>query len=129
MYDRLENKKNADKNYFERQTDGGVKDLEKTVSFAMTFIFSFWLAGITGFCLGRYFFGWEQVDAMKLAIGFIVMTIFVETSLFIIKVTKMTGMEAKKRKIQTQHYYNYTVRESTRNQQTQSESTTDKKYQ
>jgi hypothetical protein len=98
MYDLLIDRKNAPKNYFVRQPDNGVKDLEKTVSFAMTFLFSFWLAGVTGFCMGRYFFGMEQVDSMKMAIGFIVMTIVVETGLFIIKVNKMTEKEVKEGK-------------------------------
>lgn len=76
----------------------------------MTFLFSFLLAGVTGFCLGRYFFGWEQIDSMKMAIAFIVMTIFVETGLFIIKINRMTSMDAQKRKAEDKRYYNYTVR-------------------
>lgn len=112
IYDRLVDRKNADMNYFQRQSDGGMREMEKTVSFAMTFIFSFWLAGVTGFCLGRYFFGWEQVASMKLAIAFIVMTIMVETGLFIIKVTKMTDVEMRKRKSETRRYPTFAGKES-----------------
>lgn len=99
MYDLLVDRKNAPKKYFKREPDGGMKDLEKTVSFAMTFLFSFWLAGITGYCMGRYFFEMAEVESMKLAIAFIVLTIVVETGLFIIKVGKMTEKERRDREI------------------------------
>lgn len=73
--------------------------MEKSISFAMTFIFSFIFAGLTGYSIGRYFFGWDTTDCMKLAIGMIVLTIMVETGLFIIKINRMTDIEEKKKKM------------------------------
>lgn len=71
--------------YFEKAGDESIKDLSKSISFGLTFIFSFFMAGLTGYYFGTYFIGLDQAKAMMVAAAFIMITIIVETSLFIIK--------------------------------------------
>jgi hypothetical protein len=46
--------KKASKTYFEITPDEGIREMEKSISFGLTFIFSFFLAGVTGYLLGMY---------------------------------------------------------------------------
>lgn len=69
-----------------------------SVSFSMAFIFTFFMAGLTGYYVGAHFLGWSLANSLMLALGFIVVTLIVETSLFIIKQNK------KKVKVQQRKY-------------------------
>lgn len=51
----------------------------------MAFIFSFFMAGLTGYYVGFYFLGWEFINSMLLSLAFIFLTIVIETSLFILR--------------------------------------------
>ena len=46
--------------YFHKSGDESVKDLSKSISFGLTFIFSFFMAGLTGFYFGNYFLNFDQ---------------------------------------------------------------------
>lgn len=59
--------------------------MSSSISFGMTFIFSFFMAGLTGYYFGIYFMGLSFVHSLIVAMVFIMGTIIVETSLFIIK--------------------------------------------
>ena len=61
----------------------------------MAFIFSFFMAGLTGFYVGEYFLGWPFASSMILALIFIIVTMIVETSLFIIR---QYSIDEKKRR-------------------------------
>ena len=63
----------------------------------MAFLFSFFMAGITGFYVGNFFLGWEFIHSMMLALGFIFVTIVIETSLFILRQMGISAREAKKK--------------------------------
>lgn len=43
--------------YFENESNENIKDLSKSISFGMTFIFTFFMAGLTGYYFGIYFLG------------------------------------------------------------------------
>ena len=45
--------------YFIQDKKENIKDLESSISFGLTFIFSFFLAGLTGYYFGTYFCGFE----------------------------------------------------------------------
>jgi len=61
----------------------------------MAFIFSFFMAGLTGYYVGEYFLGWPFISSMMLALGFIIITMIVETSLFILR---QYSIDEKKRR-------------------------------
>lgn len=79
--------------------------MSKSISFGMTFIFSFFMAGLTGYYFGVYFLGLQfhnvyfiNIQAMIIAIIFIMATIVIETTLYIIKQNrddKITKMKSK----------------------------------
>ncbi len=93
--------KQANDYYFEgKKEGGGVREMTETVSFSMAFIFTFFMAGLTGYYVGAHFLGWGLAQALMLALGFIVATLLVETSLFIIKQNK------KQSKVQQRKYRN-----------------------
>lgn len=72
--------------YFQNKAEGrGVREMTETISYAMAFIFSFFMAGLTGYYVGAYFLGWTLAQSLMLAFAFIILTLFVETTLFIIK--------------------------------------------
>lgn len=50
-------KVSSDTYYFEEKKDETIKDFSKSISFGMTFIFSFFMAGLTGYYFGVYFMG------------------------------------------------------------------------
>lgn len=72
----------------QQQGGNNIKELTDSVSFGVTFIFSFFMAGITGYFFGQYFFHFELAGCLVLSIIFIFATIFVETWLYIIKQSK-----------------------------------------
>lgn len=45
--------------YFEQKKDETIKDFSQSISFGMTFLFSFFMAGLTGYYFGLYFIGLE----------------------------------------------------------------------
>ena len=64
--------------YFEKEGDSNaVKDMTDTISFSMTFIFTFFMAGLTGYYVGAYFLGLPMAHSLMLALGFIIVTIVV----------------------------------------------------
>ena len=68
------------------------------MSYAMAFIFSFFMAGLTGFYVGHFFLEWAFAHSMIIALVFIIITMIVETSLFILK---QYSMDARKLKAKT----------------------------
>lgn len=59
--------------------------MTESMSYAMAFIFSFFMAGLTGYYVGNFFLDWSFAHSMILALVFIILTIIVETSLFIVR--------------------------------------------
>jgi uncharacterized membrane-anchored protein len=69
--------------------------MTETISYSMAFIFSFFMAGLTGYYVGSYFLNWSFVHSMILALAFIFVTIVVETTLFIVRqMAKQTKRKA-----------------------------------
>lgn len=62
----------------------------------MAFIFSFFMAGLTGYYLGAYFFAWEFINSMILSLVFIFVTIVIETTLFIVRQMAVSSKQKKK---------------------------------
>ncbi len=62
----------------------------------MAFIFSFFMAGLTGYYVGHYFLNWEFIHSMILALAFIFVTIIVETTLFILRQISLQSRFKKK---------------------------------
>ena len=54
--------------YFEDHSNESIKDLSKSISFGMTFIFSFFMAGLTGYYFGTYFLGLSYASVFFLII-------------------------------------------------------------
>ena len=54
----------AESYYFQKAGDDSVKDLSKSISFGMTFIFSFFMAGLTGYYFGNYFLNLDQTKVL-----------------------------------------------------------------
>lgn len=73
--------------------------MTESISFSMAFIFTFFMAGLTGYYVGAYFLGWELVASLLLALGFIMCTLLLETTLFMIR-------QAKKNTIKKQNISN-----------------------
>lgn len=62
--------------------------MEKSVGFGTSFIFSFFLSGLTGYYMGKYVFEWSHNSCMILGVLMLVGCLFLETSLFMIKIMK-----------------------------------------
>ena len=75
-----------------------------TISFAMTFIFIFFMAGLTGYYVGAYFLGCSMAHSLMIALAFIIVTIIVETMLFILKQQKKEMQKGKKKKTYRRNY-------------------------
>lgn len=69
--------------------------MTESMSYSVAFIFSFFMAGLTGYYFGEYFLDLEFIYSMMIALVFIIITIVVETSLFILK---QYSLEARKKK-------------------------------
>ena len=75
---------------------GGVKEYEKSMSFALSFIFSIFASALVGYYLGIYFFNlshehvYQSYNSKSLimAVFFLVGGLILETLLYIIKITK-----------------------------------------
>lgn len=80
--------------------------MTESISFSMAFIFTFFMAGLTGYYVGAYFLGWELVASLLLALGFIMCTLLLETTLFMIR-------QAKKSSTKKQSKYSRTKSEKT----------------
>lgn len=64
--------------YFQNKAEGrGVREMTETISYATAFIFSFFMAGLTGYYVGAYFLGWTLAQSLMLAFAFITLTLFV----------------------------------------------------
>jgi len=63
----------------------------------MAFIFSFFMAGLTGYYFGTYFLNWSLARSLMISLGFIIVTIIVETTLFIIKQSKNESKRPRKK--------------------------------
>ena len=64
--------------YLEKKPEErGIKQMTESASYAMAFIFSFFMAGLTGYYVGHYFLEWDFISSMMLALGFIMVTIIV----------------------------------------------------
>jgi hypothetical protein len=51
------------------------------------------MAGLTGYYVGSYFLGWELVASLLLALGFIMCTLLLETTLFMIRQAKKNSFK------------------------------------
>jgi cytochrome c biogenesis protein CcdA len=72
--------------YLEKKpADRGIREMTESMSFSMAFIFSFFMAGLTGYYVGNFFLEWSFAHSMILALIFIILTIIVETTLFILR--------------------------------------------
>ena len=71
--------------------------MSDTVSFSLAFIFSFFMAGLTGYYVGAYFLGWNLASSLMLSLAFIIFTIIIETTLFILRQEK-TSVKNKSKK-------------------------------
>jgi hypothetical protein len=72
--------------YLEKKVeDRGVKEMTESISYAMAFLFSFFMAGLTGYYFAHFVLGWDFASSMVLALLFIFATIILETSLFIVR--------------------------------------------
>jgi len=50
------NSKGIDDFYFEKKSnEGGLKEMTESMSYSLAFIFSFFMAGMTGYYIGAYF--------------------------------------------------------------------------
>ena len=67
--------------------------MSESISFSMAFIFTFFMAGLTGYYVGSYFLGWELVPSLLLALGFTICTLLMETTLFMIRQAKKSGFK------------------------------------
>ena len=54
--------KKATRTYFSVTPDEGIREMEKSISFGLTFIFSFFLAGISGYLLGKYLLEYDHIN-------------------------------------------------------------------
>lgn len=84
----LNPKANSDYYFQAEEGSSSVREMTQSVSFSMAFVFSFFMAGLTGYYFGTYFLGWSLAHSLFLALAFIVLTVMVETWLFILKEAK-----------------------------------------
>ena len=73
--------------------------MSDTVSFSLAFIFSFFMAGLTGYYVGAYFLGWDLVSSLMLSLAFIIFTIIIETTLFILRQEKNSMKNKAKKQV------------------------------
>ena len=77
--------------------------MSDTVSFSLAFIFSFFMAGVTGYYVGAYFLGWNLAESLMIALGFIIFTIIVETTLFILRQEKNSTKNKTKKEVKANY--------------------------
>eukprot|EP01016_Furgasonia_blochmanni_P003511 TRINITY_DN11384_c0_g1_i5.p1 TRINITY_DN11384_c0_g1~~TRINITY_DN11384_c0_g1_i5.p1 ORF type:complete len:202 (-),score=68.85 TRINITY_DN11384_c0_g1_i5:235-792(-) len=82
----------------EKKRSAGVKDFEKSASFAVNYIVTFFLAGLSGYYVGHYFLELDFNQSMILAIVVSVFTLLVETLLYIIKINAKDEKERRMKK-------------------------------
>lgn len=64
--------------YFQaKDSSSSIKEMTDTISFSMAFIFTFFMAGLTGYSVGAYFLNWNLAQSLMLSLAFIVITLFV----------------------------------------------------
>lgn len=73
--------------YFQGKGGEGnsMKEMSDSISFSLAFIFSFFMAGLTGYYVGTYFLSWNLASSLMLSLAFIIFTIIIETTLFILR--------------------------------------------
>lgn len=72
--------------------------MEKSMSFGVSFIFTFFLSGISGYYLGKLFFGLNDGLSMILAVIALIGTLILESTLFIMKTWKNDKVHEKRLK-------------------------------
>jgi hypothetical protein len=65
------------------------------------------MAGLTGYYFANYFLGWNLANSLMVALAFIIVTIVVETSLYIIKQSRVEKKIEPKNK--NSNYYSKTA--------------------
>lgn len=70
--------------------------MEKSISFGVSFIFTFFLSGISGYYLGKLIFGFNEGLSMILAVIALIGTLIIESILFILKTWRNDKAHAKK---------------------------------
>ena len=70
--------------------------MEKSVSFGVSFIFSFFLSGVSGYYLGKSIMGLNEGQSMVLAVLALIGTLILESIIFIIKMTKSDKIKKMK---------------------------------
>lgn len=89
MLNKINPKPDGQDYYFQNKKETGtVKEMTETISYSMAFIFTFFMGGLTGYYVGAFFLGWSMTHSLILALIFMVGTLVLETTLFIIKQTK-----------------------------------------
>jgi len=74
--------------YFDKSSNSTVKEMTESLSFSLAFLFSFFMAGLTGYYFAYFFLGLSFVNSMMIALAFIIFTVVIETTLFIIRQSK-----------------------------------------
>lgn len=54
-----------------------MKEMTETISFSMAFIFTFFMAGVTGYYVGAFFLNWTLAQSLMLSLAFIIITLIV----------------------------------------------------
>jgi len=62
--------------------------MEKSISFGVSFIFSFFLSGVSGYYFGKIILGLNEGLSMVLAVIALIGTLIIESVLFILKTWK-----------------------------------------
>ena len=72
--------------------------MEKSISFGVSFIFTFFLSGISGYYIGKYFLKLNEGLCMVLAVVALIGTLVMESTLFILKTWKNDKIMLEKQK-------------------------------
>ena len=62
-----------------------MKDIEKSISFGVSFIFTLFLSALSGFYFGKHIMEWKDIYSLMLALFVLIVTLLMEIFLFIIK--------------------------------------------
>ncbi|KAL4499880.1 hypothetical protein ABPG72_015229 [Tetrahymena utriculariae] len=75
-----------------------IRDMEKSISFGVSFIFTFFLSGVSGYFIGKHILEWNEGLCMILAVVSLIGTLILESTLFIVKTWKNDKIAQQKQK-------------------------------
>ncbi|EAR97691.2 endoplasmic reticulum-based factor for assembly of V-ATPase (macronuclear) [Tetrahymena thermophila SB210] len=75
-----------------------IRDMEKSISFGVSFIFTFFLSGVSGYFIGKHILEWNEGLCMILAVVSLIGTLILESTLFIVKTWKNDKIAQEKQK-------------------------------